>query len=192
MIDVSEAHDRELVQRLRRGDEDAFRGLFGRYAPTAKALALRVVRQSHLAEEIVQEAFMAVWRNPGRLRRRAGLRAVVADGHGPSPRRRPGAPRGGATAAAPRTRSPRRWRSKLDHADDVVEAIGLPGGAADRARGARRAARGAATRSSTLMYFDGTVADPDRGGHRPAARHREVPHPPRHAPHACRPRRGGS
>ena len=64
VADVSEAHDRELVDRLRHGDEDAFRGLFGRYAPSAKALALRVVRQSHLAEEIVQEAFLAVWRTP--------------------------------------------------------------------------------------------------------------------------------
>ena len=64
VVDVSEAHDRELVDRLRQGDEDAFRGLFGRYAPSAKALALRVVRQSHLAEEIVQEAFLAVWRAP--------------------------------------------------------------------------------------------------------------------------------
>ena len=64
VVDVSEAHDRELVDRLRQGDEDAFRGLFGRYAPSAKALALRVVRQSHLAEEIVQEAFLptdVVW-----------------------------------------------------------------------------------------------------------------------------------
>ena len=58
------ARPRPAAQRLRDRDEDAFRGLFARYAPTAKALAQRVVRQSHLAEEIVQEAFMAVWRNP--------------------------------------------------------------------------------------------------------------------------------
>ena len=64
MIDISETRDRDLLLRLRDRDEDAFRGLFARYAPTAKALAQRVVRQSHLAEEIVQEAFMAVWRNP--------------------------------------------------------------------------------------------------------------------------------
>ena len=45
----------ELVQRIRRGDGEAFRGLFGRYAPSAMALARRVVRQPFLAEEIVQE-----------------------------------------------------------------------------------------------------------------------------------------
>jgi RNA polymerase sigma factor (sigma-70 family) len=63
-VDLSGARDRELVERLRDGDEDAFRSLFGRYAPSAKALALRVVRQSNLAEEIVQEAFLAIWTNP--------------------------------------------------------------------------------------------------------------------------------
>jgi RNA polymerase sigma factor (sigma-70 family) len=63
-LDLGEARDRDLVLRIGKGDQEAFRGLFGRYAPTAKALALRVVRQSHLAEEIVQEAFMALWRNP--------------------------------------------------------------------------------------------------------------------------------
>ena len=63
-VDLSGARDRELIQRLRNGDQDAFRSLFGRYAPSAKALALRVVRQSNLAEEIVQEAFLAIWMNP--------------------------------------------------------------------------------------------------------------------------------
>ena len=62
--DLSEARDRELVQRIGRGDQDAFRGLFGRYAPSAMALARRVARQPFLAEEIVQEAFLAVWRSP--------------------------------------------------------------------------------------------------------------------------------
>ena len=63
-LDIAEARDRDLVLRIGAGDQEAFRGLFGRYAPSAKALALRVVRQSNLAEEIVQEAFMALWTNP--------------------------------------------------------------------------------------------------------------------------------
>ncbi|HEY7476769.1 MAG TPA: sigma-70 family RNA polymerase sigma factor [Actinomycetota bacterium] len=68
----SDAEDLMLIDGIERGDEDAFRGLFGRYAPTAKALALRIVRQTDLAEEIVQEAFLAVWRNPERFERRRG------------------------------------------------------------------------------------------------------------------------
>lgn len=62
--DLGDARDRELVRRIRRGDQDAFRGLFRRYAPTAQALAQRVVRQPFLAEETVQEAFLAMWKNP--------------------------------------------------------------------------------------------------------------------------------
>lgn len=64
-VDLSEARDLDLVRRIVGGDEEAFRGLFRRYAPNALALARRVVRQPFLAEEIVQEAFLAVWRNPG-------------------------------------------------------------------------------------------------------------------------------
>jgi RNA polymerase sigma factor (sigma-70 family) len=65
MIDTSGADDRELLQRVGDGDEEAFRGLFRRYAPNALALARRVARQTFLAEEIVQEVFLGVWRNPG-------------------------------------------------------------------------------------------------------------------------------
>jgi RNA polymerase sigma factor (sigma-70 family) len=64
-VDLSGARDRELVRRVSDGDEDAFRGLFRRYGPTALAVARRIVRQPFLAEEIVQEVFLAVWRNPG-------------------------------------------------------------------------------------------------------------------------------
>jgi RNA polymerase sigma factor (sigma-70 family) len=58
------AGDLDLVRAIGQGDEEAFRGLFRRYAPTAIALAQRVVRRLHLAEETVQEAFLSLWRNP--------------------------------------------------------------------------------------------------------------------------------
>jgi RNA polymerase sigma-70 factor (ECF subfamily) len=58
--------DEELLRRVGTGDEPAFRELFRRYAGVANALAFRLVRQTQLAEEIVQEAFLAVWRNPDR------------------------------------------------------------------------------------------------------------------------------
>jgi RNA polymerase sigma-70 factor (ECF subfamily) len=57
--------DPDLLRGIGRGDEDAFRQLFRRYAPRANALALRLLRQPFLAEEAVQDAFLAVWRTAG-------------------------------------------------------------------------------------------------------------------------------
>jgi RNA polymerase sigma-70 factor (ECF subfamily) len=62
--EAPETTDRELLERIRIADEDAFRSLFRRFAPNAQALAQRIVRQPFLAEEIVQEVFLAVWRSP--------------------------------------------------------------------------------------------------------------------------------
>jgi RNA polymerase sigma-70 factor (ECF subfamily) len=69
---LEDARDRDLVRRVGDGDEDAFRSLFRRYGAAAKALAARVVRQSFLAEEIVQEAFLSLWRNPASYREDRG------------------------------------------------------------------------------------------------------------------------
>ena len=64
VADPSGTEDRELIRRIGAGEEEAFRGLFRRFAPNAMSLARRVVRQPFLAEEIVQEVFLAVWRHP--------------------------------------------------------------------------------------------------------------------------------
>lgn len=70
--DLSAARDRQLLRRIEGGDEEAFRSLFASYAPSAMALAIRVVRQTQLAEEIVQEAFLTLWRSPGVFDERRG------------------------------------------------------------------------------------------------------------------------
>src|SRR6266705_5977032 len=70
--DLSAARARQLVRRIEGGDEEAFRSLFASYAPFAMALAVRVVRQTQLAEEIVQEVFLTLWRNPGVFDERRG------------------------------------------------------------------------------------------------------------------------
>ena len=64
--------DDDLVRRVWTGDEGAFRELFSRYAPVAHGLAYRMVRQAQLAEEIVQETFLSVWRSPERYDRSRG------------------------------------------------------------------------------------------------------------------------
>jgi RNA polymerase sigma factor (sigma-70 family) len=64
--------DEDLLLRVGAGDDRAFRELFARYAGVAHALAFRLVRQAQVAEEIVQEAFLAVWRSPERYDRKRG------------------------------------------------------------------------------------------------------------------------
>jgi RNA polymerase sigma-70 factor (ECF subfamily) len=62
--DLGDARDRDLMKRIGSGDREAFRRLFRRYAPSAMAVAQRILRQAALAEETVQEAFLSVWRKP--------------------------------------------------------------------------------------------------------------------------------
>lgn len=117
--------DEDLLVRVSAGDERAFRELFARYAAVANALAFRSVRQAQVAEEIVQEAFLAVWRSPERYDGSRGSvrswllgtvhhRAVDAVRREQAQRRR--ADR--AAALGPRVAE--------DPTDDVLSAIELP------------------------------------------------------------------
>jgi RNA polymerase sigma-70 factor (ECF subfamily) len=56
--------DLDLHRRLRSGDPGAFEELYRRYAPGAYGLALRVTGQELLAQEVVHDAFLALWRTP--------------------------------------------------------------------------------------------------------------------------------
>ncbi len=53
--------DRELMARVKAGDETALSDLYDRFAGTLNALALRVLRDSADAEEVVQEVFLHAW-----------------------------------------------------------------------------------------------------------------------------------
>jgi RNA polymerase sigma-70 factor (ECF subfamily) len=72
VTDLNEVRDRELIDRVSGGDEQAFRDLFRRYAPNALALAVRIVRLPSLAEEVVQEVFLSVWLRADRFDDRRG------------------------------------------------------------------------------------------------------------------------
>jgi RNA polymerase sigma factor (sigma-70 family) len=123
--DQSELRDRELVSRIRGGDEDAFKGLFRRYAPSARALAQRVVRQPNLAEDIVQEAFLSIWESPdGYDPQRGSVRSwlmTTVHHRAVDAVRREEAHRRRADEAAGDT-----VILVQDPADQVVEEVGLP------------------------------------------------------------------
>jgi RNA polymerase sigma factor (sigma-70 family) len=56
--------DLELHRRLTAGDRGAFDELYRRYSPTAYGVALRLTGQALLAQEVVHDAFLALWRAP--------------------------------------------------------------------------------------------------------------------------------
>jgi RNA polymerase sigma factor (sigma-70 family) len=56
--------DLELHRRLTTGDRGAFDELYRRYASAAYGLAYRLTGQQILAQDVVHDAYMALWRAP--------------------------------------------------------------------------------------------------------------------------------
>ena len=56
--------DASLLAQVQRGDEQAMAALFDRYSKIVYSVALRVLRDPAAAEDVLQEIFMQVWRNP--------------------------------------------------------------------------------------------------------------------------------
>jgi RNA polymerase sigma-70 factor (ECF subfamily) len=64
---AAEPSPSELVARVARGDEEAFRMLYRATSPAAYGLALRVTRDEHLAQDVLQEAFADLWAQADRF-----------------------------------------------------------------------------------------------------------------------------
>lgn len=64
--------DDGLLALVARGDHDAFAAFYDRYGQAAYNLAARIVRDRHLAEDVVQEVFVAVHAAAGSFDSRRG------------------------------------------------------------------------------------------------------------------------
>jgi RNA polymerase sigma-70 factor, ECF subfamily len=67
-------NDRELIDRIRRGDEAAFAELVDRYGPTMLRVAQGFVRGRAVAEDVVQDTWLAVLRGIDRFEERSSLK----------------------------------------------------------------------------------------------------------------------
>jgi RNA polymerase sigma-70 factor, ECF subfamily len=79
---MSDADDMGLLARIQSGDQTAMSSLFDRYGTLVYSVAFRVLKDASEAEDVMQEIFVQVWKNPrafvsgkGSL---AGWLAVVA------------------------------------------------------------------------------------------------------------------
>ena len=57
---------------MRRGDPRAFEAVYERHSGAAFSLAYRMVGRGNVAEDVVQEAFLSIWRSGARYERARG------------------------------------------------------------------------------------------------------------------------
>lgn len=69
--------DAELMRGAGAGDAQAFRELVERHERAAYNFFLRLVRNPHDAEDLVQELFLAIWKSAARYRPEAPFRAYL-------------------------------------------------------------------------------------------------------------------
>src|SRR3954451_169474 len=136
--------DEDLMQLVRRGDAAAFEMVYDRHATAASSLAYRMTGARSAAEDVVQEAFLSLWRSGAALRPRTRLGAHVGARCRPRSRDRRAAPADGP-------RRPARERRGAGGALRGVRADRRRGGSARRrrARCARRSARFPTSRAAS-------------------------------------------
>jgi RNA polymerase sigma-70 factor, ECF subfamily len=71
------AGDAQLLRRIGRGDEDAMAAFYREHGRVVFAQVLLVVGERVLAEEIVQDTMLAVWRGAGSFRGESSVRSWV-------------------------------------------------------------------------------------------------------------------
>ncbi|MEO7263413.1 MAG: sigma-70 family RNA polymerase sigma factor [Ferruginibacter sp.] len=65
MPEIIKYNEEELVSLLRNKDQYAFSYLYDNYAAALNGVIYRLVEEEHLAEDILQEAFLKIWNNFG-------------------------------------------------------------------------------------------------------------------------------
>ena len=101
--------DAALVAQVREGDAAALEDLYGRYGASCYALARRILADEVLAQDVVQEVFLALWRDASRYDAARGAFATWLLSMTHHKAVDVSAPRGEPPQAA------RRGRSRRDH-----------------------------------------------------------------------------
>src|SRR5215217_6280281 len=70
--DLRALADEDLMQLVRRNDPRAFEVVYERHSGAAFSLAYRMVGRGNVAEDVVQESFLSIWRSGARYERARG------------------------------------------------------------------------------------------------------------------------
>ena len=72
LVGLRELADEDLMQLVRQGEAIAFEIIYERHASAAFSLAYRMTGKRSIAEDVVQEAFLSLWRSGARYDRTRG------------------------------------------------------------------------------------------------------------------------
>jgi RNA polymerase sigma-70 factor (ECF subfamily) len=65
LLQMKRGPEIELAQRLMERDEAALRSVIDAYGRAVHGMALRIIGERTMAEEVAQDTFLAMWRRPG-------------------------------------------------------------------------------------------------------------------------------
>lgn len=148
-LDLSTASDGSLAMAVARWEEEALAEIYRRHAASILGLANRLLRDSRLAEDVVQEVFVRFWHRPERFDPdRGSLRAFLA------------AETHGRAVDIMRTEESRRRREENDAAaaaplGATIEHEIIEGVLAARVRSAVAGLPSEEKQAVELAYFDG-------------------------------------
>lgn len=70
-------NDIELVEKLRKGDVEAFDIIYNKYSGTLYAFGLKYLHSADDAEELVQSVFLKIWENHRNLKKESSFRSYL-------------------------------------------------------------------------------------------------------------------
>jgi RNA polymerase sigma-70 factor (ECF subfamily) len=77
MVRAEFVADDKLIDKLRKGDVDAFDMVYHRYAGKLFAFALKYLKSREEAEELVQSVFLKVWENQATLKKETSFKSYL-------------------------------------------------------------------------------------------------------------------
>jgi RNA polymerase sigma-70 factor (family 1) len=69
--------DNELVDRLQKGDKEAFDLIYEKYSRRLYAFGLKYLRSTEEAEELIQSVFLKIWENHKNLRKESSFKSFL-------------------------------------------------------------------------------------------------------------------